>query len=330
MLIELPFITIGNFGYIIVLAVIAYMGLLRMLKLSLYDNKELKQMMEESAQLRKELAEAEKANDKKKLDEIAEKADRTTKKAMAINIRMFKNLFILSAVFISAMWILHAISPYERDDISIQLLPDNPNCPLEKAFAYSNLSFYSACHVIEEGVPGTWRIEFKGDSGNLIADDYAIIQNGSKNEVKHDSPKQIYVMQGRENRTYTHGETLKIYAIKNSTYAGTNITAVLSNGTTLLWRLPFMIPIINVDNITDVNGAFILTVFVIGYASSIVTWIYKKLSGKKNDVANTQKEVGNNDKANEQKHEQEKDFQEGAVGKDQDNIHQKEKGQAPL
>ncbi len=292
------------FDLFIFIVAFGYNLLFKQFKFQLFKKEELDELLKESNRFKEELAIAEKANDKKKIDELIQQQEKTIKKSFQLSIEMIKNALIISIIFIIVMKFLVFFSPYEKDDIVIT----NLNQTEDKLIAEYHLS--------DSANKGTWKIEafekngFFGDE--IIAEDYFFVDEGNKLDVKFMLPplnNRTIIMVDKENRTYTGGENLKIYIMKNTNYNPDNISVKLDNGTALLWRLPFTIPILDLTNITDVQGAFIISVIIIGYCLAIIEKILSKI-----------KEVGNHaeTKTEEQKHE--KDLQTSSVRKSQNTL----------
>ncbi|MEM3609468.1 MAG: EMC3/TMCO1 family protein [Candidatus Anstonellales archaeon] len=275
--------TFEQFNFVILFAVLAYFAILKILNIRLYDPKKMQDILKRSAKLREELKEAEKTKDEKKFEEISKKAEEVSKESLTLNIEMFKNLFILSTIFLLTMFVLEKLSPYDVDDIIINL-PDEKTMFCDKANKELINSLIDDKHLLacyqfgDYDNSGTWRIKVLDKYDHLIADDYIIYVNGQKNFVKHDSLRKYEIYQNHENKTYQKNEILLLFAnTSDENLIKSTAKVVLSNGTSLLWILPFKIPIIEVDTITDIQGAFILTIFVVSYSYAIIKWLLNQI-----------------------------------------------------
>ncbi|MCX8166622.1 MAG: hypothetical protein N3E37_02105 [Candidatus Micrarchaeota archaeon] len=276
------------FNYMIILSVILYFLVIRLLKLKLYDPQKMQEILKKSASLREQLKEAEKNKDEAKFEQISKEAEEVSKEALMMNLELFKNLILFSIIFLFFMFVLEKSSPYEKDDIVLLINQNNESFFNDNNTHKCQSNFTNrgdgriliTCYTFgDSDNQGTWRVKVLDKDEHLMADDYLIYVTGQKNHVKHDSPRKIEIYQERENKTYQKNETFRLYVNSSETEQINKVSKViLSNGTSLLWILPVKIPIIEVDTITDVQGAFILTIFVLSYSYAILMWLRKKLT----------------------------------------------------
>ena len=291
------------YALVTVLAIV-YAGISRFVQNKLIDRKEMEAIQKESRELTAEMDKAQKAKDKKKVDELIQKQMEFLPRMNKMMMGQFKPMFIILAVFLLLTAVVSQLDPTVRDDIQLNLTQNNTGCGITGA------GIYSACYHLDPSNTnyGKWTI-----LATMYANGAAIGHNETyflynPNSTNGDAYVETGVGDGitvtTDKSQYMPNDTVIIYAVPANMTQGFSflfipitppaplqvdrIQATLSNGTYFRVDLPVTIPIVNVNRIYQPYTWFILVALVFNIGFSIVISQYQKRQKAQEDK-NTKK-----------------------------------------
>ncbi len=259
-----------NFPLLIALVALLYSLITRVLQFKLGNQKEMEALQKQSKVLNEEFKQAQKDENQARMDLIMEKQKAHLGKMGPMMMGQFKVMAVILVFFFGFMWVIDAINPFVQDDILLRLVDDGSGCD-----SIPGDSIYSGCHTlsnIDNVGPWVATVSAYDSGGGEFAKDstYFIHQDGLPDLlplVKEKDPIEVNV----EKTHYSTGETVKITAIPSKN--ASKLTAVLNNATWFYVDLPFTIPLLNVQRISQPYWWFIFVTIIAGL---IITPLYKK------------------------------------------------------
>jgi len=251
------------------------------------DYKRVKGIQDNMNKLNKDLSEAMKTKDAAKIESAQKKQLESMGDLNTLMMLQMKPLIVILIIFSGTIFLLNSLDPYTADDLKIPML-DNGNAANCDKIAGDGI--YSACYSFNNSNFGAWA--FAG-SVNRYAPAFDMLgiqlmpgiretglnttelyyQGGKKWDVKiHTSGEPVLITTDSASNTFVRGEKSGLYAKINSPVnesRGEFVLAKLDSGTSFFVDLPFTIPIINVQRVTDVYGWFLLCVFIFGMVVSL-------------------------------------------------------------
>ncbi len=292
------------YALVTVLALV-YAGISRYVQNKLIDKKEMEAIQKESRELTVEMDKAQKAKDKKKVDELLQKQMEFLPRMNKMMMGQFRPMFIILAVFLLLTAAVSQLDPTVKDDIRLNLTDNGKGCD-----RVAGDGIYSACYQLDPSNTnyGKWTVlTTMYDSGAALGhnESYFLYNPNSTNA-------DTYVEQGvgdgiavsTDKTDYMPNDTVAIYATPaNMTQGFTflfipitppaplqvdQVQAVLSNGTYFRVDLPVTIPLVNVNRIYQAYTWFILVALVTNITLSILISQYQKRKKSEEDK-NTKK-----------------------------------------
>ncbi len=279
--------------YYVLVTVLAlvYAGISRFVQNKLIDRTEMEAIQKESKELTAEMDKAQKAKDKKKVDELLQKQMEFLPRMNKMMMGQFKPMFIILAVFLLLTAIVSQLDPTVRDDIKLNLTDNGKGCD-----KVAGDGIYTACYTLNNTNYGKWTVLATMYSGGAALghnESYFLYNpNATNNDTYVESAlgENIEVM--TDKMQYMPNDTVTIYAIPANMTKGSSllfipitppapmavdqVQAVLSNGTYFRVDLPVTIPIVNVNRIYQAYTWFILVALVMNISLSIVISQYQK------------------------------------------------------
>lgn len=262
-----------TFALLVALMALGYAVVARYLQNKLVNRSEMEAVQQESRRLSEEYKKATERKDKKKTDEIMQKQLEMLPKMNRMMFGQMKPMFLILGVFLVFTWVAGQLDPSTKDDITIDMADDGTGCD-----ATARDGIFSACYAPANG--GRWLYTATALTGNAQTghnSSYFYYDAPDDGDAFTLQPGGQSVLPSTDRRTYSAGETVRLYAQSAN---ANRMTATLDNGTTFYVDLPFAIPLINVQRIYQTYWWFI---FISLIASLSISVLMSRMQKKKKE-----------------------------------------------
>ena len=283
------------YALVTVLALV-YASISRFIQNKLIDKSEMEAIQRESKELTADMDKAQKAKDKKKIDELLQRQMEFLPRMNKMMMAQFKPMFIILAVFFLLTAIVSQLDPTVKDDIRINLTDNGKGCD-----KVAGDGIYSACYTLDPSNTnyGKWTILATMYYNGVALghnESYFLYNPNSTNKdtyVERGVGESIVVM--TDKAQYMPKDTVAIYAAPTNMTQGSNflfiqtaapaqlqvdhVEAALSNGTYFRVDLPVTIPLLDINRIYQPYTWFIMISLITNLSLSLVISQYEK--GKK-------------------------------------------------
>jgi len=259
--------------FIVLVAFMAlcYAGLSKVLQSKMIDKEGMKRFQEESKSISKQLEEARKSKDQKRIDAAMQKQMDMLPQMNKVMMGQLKMMAITIVIFMAIYWVLGQLDPSSKDDLHVTLLDDGSGCD-----ALSGDGVFTHC---QEAGPasGKWMVHAKaiGPSGELGTNTtYFIVGDAEDSDTWVDapqggSPPQVKV----EEKRYAVGEQVLIEVTDEGAQ---KVELALDQGTAFIVDLPLSIPLIDFQRIRHPQVFFIIMSLVFNISISAIMNLAKK------------------------------------------------------
>jgi hypothetical protein len=265
----------------------------------LIDKTEMEAIQKESKELSKEYEKAQKAKDKKAMDEILQRQMEFLPRMNKAMMGQFKPMFVILAIFALCSGLIGQLDPTIKDDIRLNLSDDGKGCD-----RIAGDGTFSGCYQLGNSTDfGKWTILAKMYEGSaeLGKNETYFLYNATDvlidKYVEAGLGEGLDISAGKE--SYMPGENVSIYATPHNMTRGgsflfiptsapretqvSRVEATLSNGTYFRVDLPVSIPLVNINRIYQPYTWFIMISLIANIILSVAIGQYDKM--KKADAA---------------------------------------------
>jgi hypothetical protein len=258
------------FTIAVTIIALVYSFIVRELQYRIGNQKQMEVFQKKSNALAKEMDEASKAKNDKKVDELMKQQGDLMKEMSGLMLGQFKVTGVILVVFFAVTWLVGFIDPTVKDDIHVMLLDNGKECD-----RIAGDGTFSACLAPTGKEYGAWVVHAEAWAGDSKIGDNSTYFLYNSDDERHflkpptGQPVSVSVSPHRVDE----GGQAAIYA---SSPNAQSMKATIDAGTHFYVDLPFTIPILNVSRINEAYWWFIFVAIISGIVISMVMGQLKK------------------------------------------------------